>query len=93
MKDQYRNMKEKLDEYPQAMALARKAMETAGLDVITKPIRGGTDGSALTLMGIPTPNVGAGGHNFHGPREFIPTANMETAVDVIIELVLAAANS
>lgn len=66
--------------------LAKKAMENTNIKPIIKPIRGGTDGARLSFMGLPCPNIFAGGHNFHGPYEFIPVSSMEKAVDLIIEI-------
>jgi tripeptide aminopeptidase len=80
----YRNMKMELDKHPHVMDLAREAMKIAGVEPITKPIRGGTDGSRLTLMGLPTPNIFAGGENFHSIKEYVSIQVMEKAVDVIL---------
>jgi len=84
---QYKNMKQELDKYPELEPFMLKAYELAGVEPLLKPIRGGTDGSKLTAMGIPTPNIFAGGFNFHSLREWIPLGSMEKAVNVIISLV------
>jgi len=61
-------------------------MKELGITPITKPIRGGTDGSQLSFMGLPCPNIFAGGHNFHGKYEFVPVENLEKATEVIIRI-------
>ncbi|HQK34420.1 MAG TPA: peptidase T [Spirochaetales bacterium] len=85
-KEQYRNMKHKLLEAPKALEYLEQAMRNAGLEPHYKPIRGGTDGARLTQMGIPTPNIFAGMHNFHSQLEWASVAEMTLAVDVILEL-------
>jgi tripeptide aminopeptidase len=84
--EQYRNMREVLDRHPQVVEHAREAMRRAGVVVRERPIRGGTDGSKLSFMGLPTPNIFAGEHNFHSRLEWVSVQDMEKAVDVIIEL-------
>jgi tripeptide aminopeptidase len=79
-------MKEVLDDYPDVVENACEAFRRAGLDPKIEPIRGGTDGSRLSFMGLPTPNIFAGEHNFHSRYEWISTSDMHQAVDVIIEL-------
>ena len=86
VEESYRNMKEVLDGYPQVVENACEAYRRAGLDPRIEPIRGGTDGSRLSFMGLPTPNVFAGEHNFHSRFEWISTSDMHKAVEVIIEL-------
>lgn len=86
IKESYRNMKEILDQYPDVLNLAIKAIEMAGVKPLRTPIRGGTDGAKLSFMGIPTPNIFTGGHNFHSKREWISYQSMERAVDVIVNL-------
>ena len=86
IEEQYRNMKEILDQRPQVVEAARRAIERAGLAVRFGAIRGGTDGSKLCFMGLPTPNVFAGEHNFHSRLEWISTYDMHKAVEVIVEL-------
>ena len=83
---QYRNMVEHLAKEPRAVALAGKAVKKAGLDPIYESIRGGTDGSRLSEMGLPTPNLSVGMHNFHSPLEFACLEQMESAVKVLVEL-------
>jgi len=84
--ESYRNMKEVLDQHPDVVNNALEAIQRAGLDAKVEPIRGGTDGSRLSFMGLPTPNIFAGEHNFHSRFEWISTADMHKAVEVIIEL-------
>jgi tripeptide aminopeptidase len=86
VQESYRNMKEVLDRYPQVVACAREAIRRAGLEAREEPIRGGTDGSRLCFMGLPTPNVFAGEHNFHSRYEWVSTYDMHKAVEVIVEL-------
>ena len=83
----YRNMKYKLDEEPRVMQYALEAVERAGLTPIQHAIRGGTDGARLSYMGLLTPNIFAGGHNFHSRQEYIAIQDMYKAVDVIVNLV------
>jgi tripeptide aminopeptidase len=84
--EQYRNMKEVLDHYPNVVEHAREAIRRAGLEPRSRPIRGGTDGSRLSFMGLPTPNVFAGEHNFHSRLEWVSVQDMEKAVEVIVHL-------
>ncbi len=84
--EQYRNMREVVEACPAALDLAKAALSACGLDPQTIPIRGGTDGSRLSFMGLPCPNLGTGGHNFHGPYELITVQAMEQAVLVIAKL-------
>lgn len=87
IKDQYLNMKEKIEPVMHIVNSAKLAMEQAGITPLIRPIRGGTDGSRLSYMGLPTPNVFTGGENFHGRFEYIPTFAMEKAVEVILRIV------
>lgn len=87
IKDQYFNMKEKIEPVKQIVDTASKAMEAVGIIPDIRPIRGGTDGARLSYMGLPTPNIFTGGHNFHGKYEFIPTFAMEKAVEVILKII------
>jgi tripeptide aminopeptidase len=87
LKDQYYNMKEKIEPVKYIVDLAEEAMKDAGVEPIIKPIRGGTDGSKLSFMGLPTPNIFTGGHNFHGIHEYIPVESMEKAVEVIVNII------
>ncbi len=89
--DQYYNMLSQLKHRKEIIDLAKQAMENCGITPIIQPIRGGTDGARLSFMGLPCPNLFAGGHNFHGPYEFIPISSMEKAVQMIIEIVQIAA--
>ncbi len=84
--EQYRNMKEVLDLHPDVAECARKAVRRAGLEVRERPIRGGTDGSKLSYMGMPTPNIFAGEHNVHTTLEWVSVHDMEKAVEVIVNL-------
>ena len=87
MKDQYYNMREKIDpDNMHVIVLAVDAMEKSGVKPKIRPIRGGTDGSRLSYMGLPCPNIFAGGHNFHGRFEFVPVPSMEKAMQVIIKI-------
>jgi len=86
VKEQYRNMREVLDAHPAVVERAREAIRRAGLTPIEKPIRGGTDGSRLSFMGLPTPNLFAGEHNFHSRLEWTSRQDLEAAVRVVIEL-------
>jgi tripeptide aminopeptidase len=86
VEESYRNMKEVLDHHPDVVENACEAFRRAGLDPKIEPIRGGTDGSRLSFMGLPTPNIFAGEHNFHSRYEWISTSDMHKAVEVIIEL-------
>ena len=79
-------MREVIDRHPLVVAHARQAIARAGLTVRERPIRGGTDGSRLSFMGLPTPNIFAGEQNFHSRLEWVSVQDMEKAVDVIVEL-------
>ena len=86
IEESYRNMKEVLDRHPDIADHAREAIRRAGLEPRTHPIRGGTDGSRLSFMGLPTPNLFAGEHNFHSRLEWVSVQDMEKAVEVIVHL-------
>jgi tripeptide aminopeptidase len=86
VEEQYRNMREVLDRHPAVAEHAREAIRRAGLEPRTRPIRGGTDGSRLSFMGLPTPNVFAGEQNFHSRYEWVSVQDMELAVQVIVHL-------
>jgi tripeptide aminopeptidase len=86
IKDQYFNMREKVEPVYHVVEIAKDAMEELGITPIIKPIRGGTDGSQLSYMGLPCPNIFAGGHNFHGKYEYVPVESMQKAVEVIIKI-------
>ena len=85
-KEQYRNMKEILDQHPQIMEIGLQAIERAGMKAERRSIRGGTDGSRLSFMGLPCPNVFAGGHAFHGKMEWVSKQDMENAVKTILHI-------
>jgi tripeptide aminopeptidase len=87
IKESYRNMKYKLDEHPQVVEYALEAVERSGIKPIKNLIRGGTDGARLSFMGLPTPNIFTGGHNFHSQKEWISIQDMEKAVETIVNLV------
>jgi len=87
LKDQYFNMKEKIEPQFYIVELAREAMISCDIEPKIIPVRGGTDGSRLSYMGLPCPNIFGGGHNFHGEFEFIPAKSMEKACRVIVEIV------
>ena len=84
--EQYRNMGEVLNDHPQVYENAYDAMKNLGIEPITHPIRGGTDGSKLSFMGLPTPNIFAGEHSFHSQLEWVAVQDMEMAVKVIVEI-------
>jgi tripeptide aminopeptidase len=86
VKDQYFNMREKVEPVMYIVKIAKKAMEDAGIEPIIKPIRGGTDGAQLSFMGLPCPNIFAGGHNFHGRYEYVPVESMQKATEVIVNI-------
>ncbi|WP_330443124.1 peptidase T [Flavobacterium sp. C4GT6] len=86
VKDQYFNMKEKVEPVMHIVDVAEKAMNELGITPLIKPIRGGTDGSQLSYMGLPCPNIFAGGHNFHGKYEYVPVESMQKAVEVIVKI-------
>ncbi len=84
--DQYYNMKEKVLPVKHIVDIAEKAMKEVGIKPLIKPIRGGTDGSQLSYMGLPCPNIFAGGHNFHGKYEYVPVESMQKAIEVIVKI-------
>jgi tripeptide aminopeptidase len=86
IKDQYFNMREKIEPVMHIVDIAEEAMKAVGVEPIIKPIRGGTDGSQLSFKGLPCPNIFAGGHNFHGPFEYVPVESMQKAVEVIVKI-------
>jgi tripeptide aminopeptidase len=87
LKDQYYNMREKVEPVMHIVELAKKSMEEVGIKPNIKPIRGGTDGSRLSFEGLPCPNIFAGGHNFHGRFEYLPIPSMKKAMQVIVKIV------
>ncbi|QBK24668.1 peptidase T [Ureibacillus thermophilus] len=87
LEDQYYNMREKIEPVKEIVDIAKQAMENLNIKPIIEPVRGGTDGSQLSYMGLPTPNIFAGGENMHGKFEFVSAETMELAAKVIIEIV------
>lgn len=87
IKDQYYNMKQAILPHFHIVDMARRAMEMANITPKIQPVRGGTDGARLSFMGLPCPNIFAGGENFHGKMEFVPVESMESAVEVIINII------
>lgn len=85
--DQYYNMRSRIEPHFHIIDIARKAMLEEGITAHTKPIRGGTDGARLSYMGLPCPNIFAGGHNFHSKLEFIPIESMKKAFKVIVKII------
>ena len=85
--DTYYNMREKVEPVMHIIDIAREAMEAAGVEPQIKAIRGGTDGAQLSFMGLPCPNIFAGGLNFHGPHEFLPIPNLKKSCEVVIQIV------
>ena len=90
IKDSYYNMKEKIEPVMEIVDLAKKAMENLEIEVDIKPVRGGTDGSRLSYMGLPCPNIFTGGYNFHGKYEYITVEGMELASRTILEIIMLA---
>lgn len=86
IKDQYYNMKEKVEPVFHIVKIAEKAMKKLDIKPLIKPIRGGTDGCQLSYMGLPCPNIFAGGHNFHGKYEYVPVESMVKATEVIVKI-------
>ena len=86
IKDQYYNMREKIEPVMHIIEIAERAMREAGVEPKMQPIRGGTDGAQLSFKGLPCPNIFAGGENFHGRYEYVPVSSMEKAKDVIINI-------
>ena len=87
IKDSYYNMLEKIQPHFHLVENARKAIRAAGLEPIETPVRGGTDGATLSYMGLPCPNLGTGGFNFHGPCECITAEKMDQGVEILLNLV------
>jgi len=86
IKDQYYNMREKVEPVMHIVDIAEEAMKDIGIKPLIKAIRGGTDGSQLSYKGLPCPNIFAGGHNFHGRYEYVPVESMQKAVEVIVKI-------
>ena len=92
VKDQYYNMKEKVEPVKYIVDIASEAIRQAGVEPKVMPIRGGTDGAQLSFKGLPCPNIFAGGHNFHGKYEFVPIQSMEKATEVVKNIIKIVAN-
>ncbi|MBS1690038.1 MAG: M20/M25/M40 family metallo-hydrolase, partial [Bacteroidetes bacterium] len=86
VKEQYRNMKEVLDKHPHVMAHAEEAYRRAGMDVQRMSIRGGTDGSRLSFMGLPCPNIFTGEMGIHSKQEYVSVQDMEKAMETLVHL-------
>jgi len=86
IKDQYFNMREKIEPVMHIIEIAEAAMKEADIEPLIKPIRGGTDGSQLSYMVLPCPNIFAGGHNFHGRYEYVPLVSMHKAIEVMVRI-------
>ncbi|MBO7432797.1 MAG: M20/M25/M40 family metallo-hydrolase, partial [Salinivirgaceae bacterium] len=86
MTDQYRNMREMIEPHMHIVDTAVEAMRQIGIEPKVQPIRGGTDGARLSYMGLPTPNLFAGGHNFHSRFEFVPVESLEKASETIVKI-------
>lgn len=87
MKESYRNMMEVMEQNFFVVKTAKKAIENSGVELVSVPIRGGTDGARLSFMGLPCPNLGTGGYAFHGPKEHVTVEGMETVVRIIKEII------
>jgi tripeptide aminopeptidase len=87
LRDQYYNMREKIEPVMHIINLAEEAMKAVGVTPVVKPIRGGTDGARLSFEGLPCPNIFAGGENFHSRYEYLPIRSLEAARDVVLEIV------
>lgn len=85
--ESYLNMLEVIEQHPEVVDIAKKAIKNVGLEPLSRPVRGGTDGARLSFMGLPCPNLGTGGYGFHGPFEHVTVEGMKTAVSVIKEIV------
>jgi tripeptide aminopeptidase len=85
-REQYRNMKEVLDRHPQVVEFAAEAIRRSGMEVLKYPVRGGTDGSRLSFMGLPCPNIFTGEMAFHSKQEFVSVQDMQKAVEAVVHL-------
>lgn len=83
----YSNMLEIIEQHPHVVDIAKEAISTVGLEPLSRPVRGGTDGARLSFMGLPCPNLGTGGYGFHGPYEHVTVEGMQTAIQVVKEIV------
>lgn len=90
--DSYSNMLEIIEKHPHVVEIAKKAISETGLEPLSRPVRGGTDGARLSFMGLPCPNLGTGGYGFHGPYEHISVEGMKTAIQVVRNIVTIVAN-
>ena len=91
--DEYYNMLSQIEPHMEIVSLAKQAMLDCGITPIIQPIRGGTDGARLSFMGLPCPNLFAGGHNFHSNYEYVPVPSMEKAVSMIVRIAELAATT
>jgi tripeptide aminopeptidase len=87
IKDQYYNMREIVEPKKHIVDLAFEAMTEVGVEPLVRPIRGGTDGSRLSFMGLPCPNIFTGGHNFHGRYEFLPIRSLHKSMETIVKII------
>ena len=87
IKDSYYNMKEKIEPHMEIIELAKKSMIDVGIEPHIVPVRGGIDGARLSFMGLPCPNLFAGGYNFHGRFELIPTKSIEKGIELVVKIV------
>ena len=87
LRDQYRNMAEVVRQHPESIAIAEAAIRAVGLEPVSQPVRGGTDGSQLSYRGLPCPNLGTGGYGFHGPYEHAVAEEMDTCVEILLHVV------
>lgn len=87
LKEQYRNMLEVMEKYPFLVEIAERAVRSVGIEPVLSPIRGGTDGARLCFMGLPCPNIGYGGYNAHGEREYVDVAGLNNAVDIVLHII------
>ena len=87
LKDSYYNMAEVVRQHPELLEAARAATRACGVEPVSNPVRGGTDGSRLSFMGLPCPNLGTGSHNHHGRGEFAVVEEMDRVVDILCDLV------
>ena len=86
IEDQYKNMGDVINQHPKLIEVAKSSMKTIGINPIVEPIRGGTDGSQLSFMGLPTPNIFTGGANFHGPYEYLVVDHLIQCIHTLIQI-------
>jgi tripeptide aminopeptidase len=89
IKNSYSNMLQVIERYPQVLERARSAIRKAGIEPVSKPVRGGTDGARLSFMGLPCPNLGTGGYAYHGPFEHVTVEGIETVSRIILNIAMA----